>query len=50
MSQGQFTKVFDSGSVSQINNNLNVQDVILPHYSYDRLILPMRFRLVEHVS
>jgi hypothetical protein len=47
MSQGQLTKVFDSGSVSQFNNNLHVQDVILPDFGCNGMIFPMRFELVK---
>jgi hypothetical protein len=47
MAQGQLTKIFDSGSVSQVNNNLHIQDVILPEYGCNGMVYPMRFELVK---
>ena len=59
MSQGQLTKIFDSGSESKDNDDLRVQDVIstscksnlqdalLATYGIRGIVIPMRFRLVE---
>ncbi|KAH0282597.1 hypothetical protein M436DRAFT_60726 [Aureobasidium namibiae CBS 147.97] len=60
MSGDQVIKIFDSGSESNENDNLHVQDVILTScktnlqdaffasYGIRGIIMPMRFRLVEH--
>jgi len=60
MSGDQVTKIFDSGSESHDDDNLHVQDVILTScktnlqdaffasYGIRGIVMPMRFRLVEH--
>ncbi|KAG9531806.1 hypothetical protein KCU93_g1350, partial [Aureobasidium melanogenum] len=47
MPQGQFTEIFDSGSESQTNTDLHLNQAV---YCFRKrvLIIPMRFRLVEH--
>lgn len=60
MSQGQLTEIFDSGSETKYNEDLHVQDVIptscktnlqdeiLASYGIRGIVMPMRFRLVDH--
>ncbi|KAK5999659.1 hypothetical protein QM012_005316 [Aureobasidium pullulans] len=49
MPQGQFTEILDSGSENKTNTDLHLNEAIAV-YDYRRrtLIIPMRFRLVEH--
>lgn len=60
MSQDQLLKIFDSGSETKHNEDLHIQDVIptscksnlqdaiLATYGIRGIVMPMRFRLVEH--